>query len=118
MQRRVFVYGSLRGGQSHAHLLARARPDGPATTPPAYRLLDLGAYPGLVVGGQTAVVGEVVWASAALLRRLDAYEGHPYLFERRPLRLADGTSAEAYFLVDMRGWTGAECLSGDWARRI
>ncbi|HET6344037.1 MAG TPA: gamma-glutamylcyclotransferase family protein [Myxococcota bacterium] len=117
MQRRVFVYGSLRNGQSHAHLLARARPDGPAITPPAYRLLDLGAYPGLVDGGTTAVVGEVVWVSAALLRQLDAYEGHPHLFARRVLRLADATTAEAYFLVDLRGWTGAECASGDWARR-
>lgn len=74
-ERRVFVYGTLRRGGSND-----IRRFGP---PPARHvadgvvdgvLYDLGAYPGLVLGGGGPVRGEVHAVTAELERQLDRLE--------------------------------------------
>lgn len=44
----VFVYGSLKRGFHNHHFLRGQRFFGEARTQPVYRLLSLGAYPGMV----------------------------------------------------------------------
>lgn len=104
----LFVYGTLRSGQSHQHLLDGQTLHGPARTLPRYRLLDCGAYPGLieVPGGGLAVHGELWEVDEGCLQRLDVYEGMPELFIRAPVELSCDhapRSAVAYFYGGERG---------------
>ena len=70
----VFVYGTLRKGQANDITLLSPAPDyvGKGTTPGT--LFQLGWYPGLVLGGQGKVVGEVYRITPQLERRLDEIE--------------------------------------------
>lgn len=70
----VFVYGTLRRGE--ANDINRLEPApvwvGEATV--AGRLFDLGRYPGLLLGGETCVSGEVYSITRALEAVLDEIE--------------------------------------------
>lgn len=114
---RIFVYGSLRRGESYHHLLETAIFEAPARTPARYVLLDLGWYPGLITGGTTAITGEVFTVSDALRAQLDRYEDHPHLFERQVIVLEDGSEAEAYVYVAGVPPHARPVPSGDWCRR-
>jgi gamma-glutamylcyclotransferase (GGCT)/AIG2-like uncharacterized protein YtfP len=92
MEHRVFVYGTLLRGEVNCHLLADARYLGPHRTEPRFTLLVLGAYPGLVGGGDTAVHGEVYGVDAAGLRRLDQLEDYPRLYDRKLIRTPYGSA--------------------------
>lgn len=94
----VFVYGTLLPGEPAHGLLAGARRLGPGRTLPAWRLYALEDYPGMVAGGRTAVAGEVWAVDAAMLRRLDEYEGYPTYYRRETIPLASGREALAYIL--------------------
>lgn len=118
MEHRLFVYGTLMRGEPNARHLDRARFLGPTATAPGYRLVWHGAYPALVEapGAEGGVQGELYVVSAARLRALDAFEDVPGLYVRRAVRLADGTTAEAYLLP--ADSPGADVIpSGDWRRR-
>lgn len=78
----VFVYGTLLTGQVNHHLLAQATCLGPHRTSARYTLYLLGAYPGLVAHGQTAVTGEVYRVDRAGLCALDRLEDYPRLYRR------------------------------------
>ena len=71
----VFVYGTLLAGEPNHRLLTGARLVAEARTKPAFELRDLGAFPGLVRGGQHAVAGEVYEVDVATLAALDRLEG-------------------------------------------
>ena len=104
MPRRLFIYGTLKGGAVNHHLLADEIFLGQAATVPRFRLLHLGWYPGLAEteGEGVSVQGELWEVSDACLRRLDAYEGSR--FQRPVIELLPGTgevvgkTAEAYLL--------------------
>jgi gamma-glutamylcyclotransferase (GGCT)/AIG2-like uncharacterized protein YtfP len=72
--RHVFVYGTLRcgGHRDINRLLPAPRWVGRASV--AGVLHDLGAYPGVVLGGTSLVRGEVYQISAELERQLDEIE--------------------------------------------
>jgi gamma-glutamylcyclotransferase (GGCT)/AIG2-like uncharacterized protein YtfP len=91
----VFVYGTLRTGGLAAALLTGVERVGEATVQGA--LYDIGGrYPALVLAGTGTVHGELWRCSAALLARLDEYEGVRHgLFRRVALRVA-GTAAWTY----------------------
>lgn len=114
MRRVVFVYGTLRAGESNHALLADSPRLDDDVTAPAYTLLDLGAYPGLVDGGDTAVLGETYVVDAATCARLDALEDHPRTYRRTEVTLASGRVAELYVLDPRFAVGGAAIASGDW----
>ena len=73
----LFIYGTLKQGQSHHSLIQRQRFLGPARTLPRYRLFDLGPFPGLkedLEYGQ-AIDGELYEIDDDMRERLDDYEG-------------------------------------------
>ena len=72
--RHVFVYGTLRRGEQRDINRLRPAPRwvGLASVPGI--LHDLGAYPGLLLGGSGRVRGEVYEISAELERQLDEIE--------------------------------------------
>jgi gamma-glutamylcyclotransferase (GGCT)/AIG2-like uncharacterized protein YtfP len=87
---RIFVYGTLKTGGCHSHVLKNQRFLGEAGTAAKYRMYDTGSYPALVEdedGGQ--VEGEVWEVDGDCLRALDAIEGVPTLYERKPVALAN-----------------------------
>ncbi|NBC13106.1 MAG: gamma-glutamylcyclotransferase [Gammaproteobacteria bacterium] len=112
MEHRVFVYGTLLRGEVNHHLLRDARFLGSHRTEPRFTLLVLGAYPGLVAGGDTAVFGEVYGVDAAGLRRLDQLEDYPRLYDRRIIATAHG-SAWVYLYRGPRR-DRVRLAQGDW----
>lgn len=86
----LFVYGTLKRGQCNHGLLAGQQFLGEAVTEPGYRLVDLGAYPGLVrdEAGGRAVGGELWAVTPSCLAELDAFEDVPRLFVRQPVAVA------------------------------
>ncbi len=112
---RVFVYGTLRRGESHAHLLQAARYLGPHVTEPRFTLCDLGQYPAAVSWGVTALHGEVYEIDDALLDRLDEYEEYPAVYERRLIATSHG---EAWiYLLKAPPAVACVIMHGDWCRR-
>jgi gamma-glutamylcyclotransferase (GGCT)/AIG2-like uncharacterized protein YtfP len=116
MHHRVFVYGTLLRGQVNHGLLARAqfgaRFLGSHRTEPRFTLFLLGAYPGLVAGGSTAVLGEVYRVNDAGLRALDRLEDFPRLYDRTLVQTPYGRA----WVYLYRGGVGDRPViaSGDW----
>lgn len=71
---------------------------GEARTPPAFTLIDLGNYPGLLHQGHTTVWGEVYSVDSWTLTRLDELEEHPDVYVRTPLLLPPWETIETYML--------------------
>jgi gamma-glutamylaminecyclotransferase len=113
---RLFVYGTLLRGEPNAGWLSGARFLGPCSTRAAFTLIDLGPYPAMTAAGDGVVHGELYEIDAATLARLDDFEGHPDLYRRTPLLLADGSVAQAYLLANAAPGTPV-IVSGDWRRR-
>jgi gamma-glutamylcyclotransferase (GGCT)/AIG2-like uncharacterized protein YtfP len=112
----VFVYGSLRRGQRHHRLLGGSRLLGLHRTAPGYTMIDLGAYPGVVDDGQTAVTGEVYRVSGACLRVLDWFEGCPAHYRRTAIATPWG-AAWIYLLGRTVRRPARRVAGGDWCRR-
>jgi gamma-glutamylcyclotransferase (GGCT)/AIG2-like uncharacterized protein YtfP len=108
----LFVYGTLMpsakgqmGTPERERLATLARNLGPAAT--QGRLVDLGAYPGLVVAEGVLVHGTLLHLTepAAILSWLDAYEGIAGVLSDEYVRLerevipADGQPTRAWVYV-------------------
>ena len=69
----VFVYGTLRRGGSNHHRMSGA--DFMAAGTVRGKIYRIAWYPGLVLGDEGEVKGEVYSVDAAQLMKLDAFEG-------------------------------------------
>ena len=113
-QHLVFTYGTLLRGEINHELLTRARFVSEARTEPCFELFDLGPFPAMSAGGETAVLGEIYAVDDATLARLDRLEGHPTLYQRTRIRLDGGQEVQTY-LMDRARMRGCELIpSGDW----
>jgi gamma-glutamylaminecyclotransferase len=97
----LFVYGTLKLGGSNHHLMADSVFRGEARTEACYRLCDLGDHPGMVrveaPEHGLAIHGEIFAVSDETRRTLDEFEGHPTVYERRPIVLPGlAAPVEAY----------------------
>jgi gamma-glutamylaminecyclotransferase len=99
----LFIYGSLKRGQSNHRVIADQEYRGEAVTMPRYRIIDLGRYGGLVRddAAGVAVKGELWAVSECGLAELDDFETGEGLWVRYPVAVQGRESVEAYF------WTGA-----------
>jgi gamma-glutamylcyclotransferase (GGCT)/AIG2-like uncharacterized protein YtfP len=117
---RLFVYGTLRSGQTARSLIApHVVRSEPATIAGRIYAFPMG-YPGLT-DGDGRVVGELVWLAelAAALALLDAYEGSDFVRILKPVTRAIGVdeSAWVYVLADPSTIHLAEPIpDGDWVR--
>jgi gamma-glutamylcyclotransferase (GGCT)/AIG2-like uncharacterized protein YtfP len=112
MDHRVFVYGTLLRGEANHGLLAGAALLGPHRTAPGYTLYSLGAYPGLVTGGGTAVNGEVYRVDDGGLALLDRLEDYPRLYGRRLIVTSYGRAWVYLYRGSIRD--RPVLASGDW----
>jgi gamma-glutamylaminecyclotransferase len=114
----LFVYGTLKRGQSANHLLGDAEFVRSAATLPVYQLLDLGTHPGMVEsnGPGIAISGELWRISPEVIPALDAYEGAPTEYGRRPIRIQDCVEPVIayFFLGDL---SNLSPCSPDWSPR-
>jgi gamma-glutamylaminecyclotransferase len=110
----VFVYGTLRRDEVNHDLLARARFVSEARTEPCFELFDLGPFPAMSTGGETAVLGEIYAVDDATLARLDHLEGHPSFYQRTQIRPEGGQEVQAYLMDRTRMRGRVPIASGDW----
>ena len=92
----VFVYGTLRRQGVNYRLLRRARYLGRHRTAPAYTMIDLGGYPGVVRGGRTAIEGELYGVDKPTLAMLDQLEDYPRLYDRDRIVTTQGTGLDLF----------------------
>ena len=113
---RVFVYGSLRSGESNHAVMEGATWVGPARSSPGFRLYSLMAYPAMVrdAAWAGAVVGELYDVPESMVERLDRFEGHPELYERTLVQLSDGAQAWAYLMRPEQVLGRKPVPEGDW----
>ena len=117
---RLFVYGTLRTGQTARSLIA----DHVARAVPAFStgaLVAFPDYPGLLDDVPGVVVGELVWLVelAAAFALIDAYEGDDFIriLKRVHLEGGDEDWAWCYVLADPRmAADGTPVPDGDWVR--
>jgi gamma-glutamylcyclotransferase (GGCT)/AIG2-like uncharacterized protein YtfP len=111
----VFVYGTLKAGETNHHWLAGASCLGRRLLP-GVRLHDLGPYPmALLTEDATDVIhGELYAVDAAGLARLDQLEDFPHLYDRSLRALADGRQAWIYHGSPARVRGTPHVPLGDW----
>jgi gamma-glutamylcyclotransferase (GGCT)/AIG2-like uncharacterized protein YtfP len=110
----LFVYGTLKRGHANHAQLAEARFLGEARTAPGYALYRAGPYPALASGGAAGVTGELYAVPGPSFRRLDEFEGCPWLYERGLIQLSDGRWVAAYLIPETRRVECEECLGESW----
>lgn len=108
------MYGTLRrGGVLHRHM-GSCPYLGCGRTDPAYRLVRLGWYPGMLTGGTTAVFGELYEVDELTLAALDDIEEHPRVFVRSPIVLPSLGVAQVYLLRTELAGDAPEVPGGVW----
>ena len=116
---RIFVYGTLMRGESNHSLLNEEYSEyiGSAITARGFELYDLGGFPGMVIGGNGEVIGEVYDICAFTRSRLDQLEGHPQFYKRHIIKLQGGEAVEAYILAEEFTRGRSIIRSGNWRER-
>jgi gamma-glutamylcyclotransferase (GGCT)/AIG2-like uncharacterized protein YtfP len=118
---RLFVYGTLREGQTARSLVAnQVTRSVKATTRGAIFAFPMG-YPGFVEDDAGTVRGDVIWLTelAATFGLLDAYEGQDFARMIRPVTLETGEDIWAWIYVLSDPKTvqlGTRIEDGDWVR--
>jgi gamma-glutamylcyclotransferase (GGCT)/AIG2-like uncharacterized protein YtfP len=97
----IFVYGTLRSGESNHAQLRGARFVGIAHTEQRYELVNVRGYPALFEDGSVGVSGELYEVDDALLRRLDEFEEVPEVYQRKSVSLTGNQYAQAYTMRRM-----------------
>ncbi|WP_162063505.1 gamma-glutamylcyclotransferase [Vibrio taketomensis] len=115
MQHLVFVYGTLRQGESNHSFLSQAQFLGQHETPPEYALYDLGAYPAVVTGHQV-IIGEVYLIDQGILKSLDELEDVPIEYRRELIETPYG-QAWIYLYQDA-SQLDVLISSGNWCQRV
>ena len=103
----IFVYGTLKTGESRNVHLQSQRFIGTTRTLPDYRMYRVDEYPGLIEvakGSGNSIEGELWLVDEQGLETLDAVEGVDQgYYERRVIRIAESTYSqimvEAYFYL-------------------
>ncbi|MDF2153206.1 gamma-glutamylcyclotransferase [Vibrio sp. CAU 1672] len=115
MQHLVFVYGTLRQGESNHHFLRTAQFLGHHETDAQFALYDLGLCPA-VSHGQRSILGEVYLIDDETLHALDKLEDVPVEYRRESISTPFG-QAWIYLYQDSE-LLNEEIASGDWCQRV
>jgi len=118
---RLFVYGTLRDGQTARALIANQITRCVKAHTSGWIYAFPMGYPGYTEGEGTKVIGEVIWLTelAATFGLLDAYEGQDFARMIRQVTLETGERVWAwiYTLADPgAAKLGTLIQDGDWVR--
>lgn len=117
MNRLVAVYGSLREGFGNHVILGDSEMKSREVLDGMFTMLDLGAYPAVVLEGDTPITIEVYEVNELTFERLDMLEGYPSFYNRRLFETTQGM-AWMYYLECKDDWTNTYVPSGDWAETL
>ncbi len=121
----VFVYGTLRAGMRNHHWLRGASmlPVGRVTAQACYLMLSVSdSFPGVIRGGNEAVVGEVYMVNTKTLEALDRHEGCPTHYRREAIEVVGVEGACWTYIYQMP--TNARCApsrvvrGADWVAYV
>lgn len=115
---RLFAYGTFMKGEREHDLLAGSTSLGSARTAKGYTLVETRALAGMLDTGDADVVGELYEVVYEVLRACDKRRDHPVLYERKDVKLADGSIAHAYCLRQDQARGLRRIKSGDWRQRF
>lgn len=112
----LFVYGTLRQGEcsdlsirSGAEFVSKDEINGD--------LYDLGWYPGVKLGGDNLVRGDVFQLKdASIITQLDTYEGYPNLYDRSVVETKGGRQVWVY-TINRECGDNERIASGDWLNK-
>lgn len=99
MNKKVFVYGSLKQGHGNNRLLEGTEFLGVHNTECIYTMVSLGRFPGVIPKGDMAIKGEVYDVAPEQFERLDILEGYPSFYNRIEIPTPYG-NAWMYILDD------------------
>ncbi|OLQ77444.1 hypothetical protein BIT28_23525 [Photobacterium proteolyticum] len=114
---RVFVYGTLRAGQSNHGLLEQASRLGGCQLMSGYVLFNLGSYPGAKksTSSTSPLYGEVYEVDSHTMTLLDQLEEYPELYTRELVETEYGV---AWIYLYNLPAAGLPLIShGDWCQR-
>ncbi|MCW8330287.1 gamma-glutamylcyclotransferase [Photobacterium sp. SDRW27] len=114
---KVFVYGTLRAGQSNHHLLRQATRVGAYQLVYGYQLYDLGCYPAAKKSEAVnlPLVGEVYCIDDDTLAVLDRLEEYPEVYTRERIETHYGLAW--VYLYRLSTDLLPLIPSGDWCQR-
>jgi len=113
----VLVYGSLKQGFYNHSVLAGASYLGTYVTPPKYTMYDMGSYPAIEMGGDTAISCEVYEVAGMGMKALDSLEGYPHFYNRKLLDTPYG-EAWIYFIEEHAFCPSTAIPTGVWRGSI
>jgi gamma-glutamylcyclotransferase (GGCT)/AIG2-like uncharacterized protein YtfP len=118
-----FVYGTLRKGDDNDITQLNPAPRVVGAASIAGTMFHLGGYPGVVLGGQSRVVGEVYAVSAELEKKLDAieaeYPAQPDEYFKRDIDvIVEGQTMRCCVYEINPAYTAGKPViaSGDWVK--
>jgi len=109
---KVAVYGTLKQGYGNHRLLVNSKLLGTDITEPKWTMLDLGAFPALVHGHNTAVI-EVYEVTLPVFESLDRLEGYPSFYNRKEIDTKYG-KAWVYYMLERDNYMQTVVESGEW----
>jgi gamma-glutamylcyclotransferase (GGCT)/AIG2-like uncharacterized protein YtfP len=122
-ERLFFVYGTLRKGDDNDITRLQPAPRYVGTARIKGTMFHLGGYPGVTLGGDKDIVGEVYAVGAALEAKLDAieseYPAQPDEYAKRAITLqVDGLALDCFvYEINPRFALGKPVIaSGDWVK--
>lgn len=123
----IFVYGTLRQGESRSGVMTKAAAGGMERATVSGTLYNHGTYPGFRAQGEGTVIGELYRCRdiADTLTKLDAiegfssYEGHEGLYHRAVVKVTIGSKEKWAWTYITNLPTPKDSIieSGDWLER-
>lgn len=111
----LFVYGTLRDGQSNSqyHGLAGHCDVTNNVVLTGHNIYHLGGFPG-IKPGSGSVVGDVFMVPEHLWDSLDRYEGVPYLYTRQSVNIAGFNEPVQAYIYEGSISEQHRIATGDW----
>jgi gamma-glutamylcyclotransferase (GGCT)/AIG2-like uncharacterized protein YtfP len=114
---RFFVYATLLEGEpGHTPLIGHTPT--PVQTAAGYTIVEIGPLAGLVEEGTANVVGELYELEREPFMNVTGQASHAGLFQLKPVRLDDGSTAESLFLSVDQARGKRRIKGGDWRARF